>query len=456
MEKIILKIKKLINNSKTLDYLSIGSLLAFLLLKLPPIYLNIAMSKLITTYSAAKFFLLINLLIYVLTFKAFVLKRIFYNVTFMALLIYFISQSVSIFKALDIILFIKQYQNVFFEIVIFVLAVFMAQQKNFTSKFRILIYITLFIVLFFEFFFLFFNDVFISFFSNIIQKELIDLYIYNLNRERHNLYLNTEFFLPFIFFRLFEAVKEKNNKNAIVNFILIFIIGGLSLASKFRTKFFQFIFGFFVSSYLVFQKAEIRLSKFFLIIIIAFITLLSSLFLMIRWTSSYDIVDRLLLQDDIQDVGSVIYRVDSFKQAIDLAKYSPLIGVGLGNYGNYVNKNKGAGIADKIRKNRYYATLNDPHSRISLIISETGLFGLFSYLFLIFIFIRSDYFQLINFKKNREHNSFSTSLILSSWTLFLFSIFSSFNTVFTNGWFWLLRGIIEGLKIKKKLYGVEK
>lgn len=417
-------------------------LFSILLIKLPPFYFLPVTSQLFTSHIAAKF-ILFSVALYLIKNR---INKIQKSKIFIFLLIYFFSQSISIISAENIFLALKDYQNLISNTFIFLNSFLLIQYNgNKTNFLKFIIFTGLFVSLL-EFIFFIFPQQFLSLGDIFIQKEVIETYIFDVKRGRYNLYLQNEIFLPFFIYFLVKDIPFTKIQS-FLKLLFIPITLFLSVISNFRRRFLLAIISSILSVTFYHLKRP-KLSSFInkpnlIIIVITIIFALTGSLFLIKKYKSYDVVDRILLLEN-QDVGTIVYRIDSFKTSLQLFLSSPLTGAGLGNYQIYVsNYNKSINL-DKISSNYIQRARSDPHSIISKTLAETGILGITGFLLLIFIFLKKDVLFLKYF-----YNHQLLPYIISFWLLFLYSLFSPFTTVFRAGWFWFLRGIIEGIYNQK-------
>jgi len=126
-----------------------------------------------------------------------------------------------------------------------------------------------------------------------------------------------------------------------------------------------------------------------------------------------------------------------------MAQFSPITGVGLGNYYNYVEKRPFYTATNKDYKKIISLTINHPHNSFFASLAETGIGGLISYIALIGYFLLRD--MKVFFRQ--EVNLSLSAYIASFWLLFAISLSTpSFDLTYTFH-FWLLRGLIYTSKV---------
>lgn len=405
-------------------------LFSLILIKLPPFYFTPLQTPFLVSHTAAKV-LIFLIFLFINIFNTSKLRVIFFNKTIILTLLtfYFISQSVSVIKAQDILSFLKSYQNIISNFTIFWLSYYFI--KSLSGRIlklnKTIISLAIFLIIM-EFIFYLFKWSFIDLSKNLIQKEVISSYINDLERGRSSIGLNLEIFFPFL----------------IQYSYLLAGLSFLSVISNFRTRLVSLIFSSFMSLLLFWSNnKKVLIFK----IILAGGGVIAAIFIS-TYLFNFNIYDRLLLKDKMEDVGTINFRVASADRSLKLLQSSPLIGIGLGNYlftDKDISKYTSFGNPDD-KYNLIYTELvrYSPHNIFLHTMAETGIFGLVSLSLLIFYFVKNDW-MILNQSKKNKFNEFSKACIIGSWTIFVFMLFNPSHTIFVTGWFWALRGFREAL-----------
>lgn len=413
--------------------------IAFFLLKFIPLEFETIGIPILTTHVAGKI-----LIFLVTTYHLFIDKsNVSKSVAAKILLFYFVTQSVSIITAKDVTLFLKDYQNLFFNILIWFNAFILIQHhgnKNKFFSFTLFLGVVITVV---EFIYYLFPNQFFAVGQLIIQNEVYETYQFDFGRDRYHLYLHTEMFLPFLIHYLFQLKKPSMY---VLYLVVITISIVLSIVSKFRRKFIIAILGGAYTLFTLKNEFFVQKSKAIIILIgICFIVIFGiSLF----GEKSYTVIDRILLTEE-QDIATIDTRKESLWRSIDLLSSSWITGVGMGNYQLYVSDNNKTQIADSVSKRLYQRSSADPHSIISKTMAETGIVGLIGLSVMIIFFGIRDVKRYRFFQEWEIH-----PYITGFWLLALYSLFSPFTTVFVSGLFWYFRGVIEGVYAKKDSHTV--
>jgi len=417
--------------SKTIKYqyvLFFIFLFALALLRLPSFSLFIFPNKLSTSHTLSK-------IVFFLTFIYFVFNKGFANIflkksgVFLFIAIFFASQSISILTTADILYFWKTYHNIVLSIMIFYIA-FLISNKN-DEKIYVIYFIVLSLILtIIAFVYFFFPNSILNSFQNFIDKDYLSAFQLDLDRSRNTLSLGQEILLPFILFRI-----KNLDKHSIVFLIFTLIIIFLSIVSNYRTFMlitFTILSVFFLKKNVFSQRIRRVLFLCSILFVVVSVYISSN-------ALSISIIDRLSFLDEFNSTGSITYRISSLQKSLDLFLYSPISGIGLGNYGLFQKKTFNSMNTNAIDYSNL--VLDSPHNIISQIISETGSIGLFSFVILIIYFIKLDY-SFVAVSKNK----YIFPYIVSSWSIFIFLLFNPSNSLPFLSWFWFIRGIISGIE----------
>lgn len=419
-----------------------GFLISIFLIKLPPLYISVVTSRLSTTHILAKIVIvLISFFILIVTHK----KGRMLNYRFISVLFFLAAQSLSVLAASDVVPFVKDYQNVIITTLIFFISYTYGQSNIYVAKISMFIWVVGIVVIGLDLGYFLFPDLAVDFLKQFAQKEILPVYLVNLDRGRYNLYLNTELFLPF-FIHHFLHGKDKNKY---LSLIPISLICFLTFVSNFRHRLLLLLIALIL--YYVYLTIGNRIKKFrstFITLIIAlfFVSIFSIGLLYSSRGGSINIIERTLLQEEA-DVDSLYTRVDNFYKSVQLMSSSPLLGVGLGNYQLYMSHQGKYATADSMQSEFNFESENDPHSIVSKTIAESGLIGLLSLLVMTFLFLKKDIHTFI-----QGDCPSATPYIIAYWALFALSLITPSISIFRGGWTWVMRGIIEGIYTAKKKY----
>jgi len=427
-----MKIDKLVN--KVINQIKRHELILFFialfLLKVPPFYVFVR-SQFFTIHVVSKV-----IIVFLLLIKA--IKNDFRTEgrkwVFVAVFLYLVSQSVSVINAENITYFWKKYQTIIGSITLFYLSYLMAKDTSYYKKIMSFVYFAGLFMVTIEFFLYVFPGFFMFLIKYFFQREIADLYLYNLNEGKYNLYTSIEIFLPFFTYETVKALQKNQKFKMFVNLSMICCTCLLTFVSQFRTRLLQLILALFLSIWhFLFGKIN-RLTgsgknnlKLALVILILFVLFFKN--------TGLNLIKRTFLPNS-DDKKTVLYRFTGLAQSYKLFLQSPIFGVGLGNYKYYIN-NTNIKIENNPETEHSRITLEDPHGIISETIAETGLFGFIATLLMLLIFIIEDG-RLI-----RKKNDFVIACIIASWTILIRGLVSPINTLYLVGWFWFFRGVVS-------------
>lgn len=429
-------------------------LLSLFLIKLTPFYLFPIASKLFSSHTFAKLLIFaVCALLIILNKRASQIVKT-NKLIFILVLFYFFSQSISVVKAEDIVLYWKAYHNSIFSIFIFLAAyLFIQEDVNVIKKTYNFILFTGVIVVSLEFLFFIANKTTLTFFTLILQKEAIDAYLSNIERGRYSLDLNIELFIPFFIYRLSQKNKEKTSKKQFIVFLSLLVLIFLGFLSNFRSRVLMIVFslGTIFSLYLlnILKNKKILLRGVIKKITFYILMLLIPIYLALSISNNlntFNVLDRFSIDENSPSYQTVKQRIDAAQKSMDLFYYSPLVGVGLGNYAlynNYKYKFDFYFVNKQYLRSYSESASSYPHNVIFQTLSESGLLGLIAYLSLLSFFIYKDYQYIKNYRFDLIY-----CYVISFWTIFIFMLFNPSSTIFTLGWFWFLRGLKESYQSK--------
>ncbi len=389
----------------------INFLFAFCLINLPPFYyIPFLKNSLFHSYSLSRILILLNsgIILYLLIKRK--IKVDFRKNYLILFSFFFVSQSISIINSLNISQFLYFYKDLLFVyLFIFQSLVIVNSDANKLKIIKILL-ITSIINIFFMLIIYFLPE-----FSNIFLKDILHdkyLEVLNVNKARGKYFIE---FIDFAFiplFFLFFILKKKDKVSVFLGYFFIILLIFLSTISNFRTHLLMIFFSLIGTVYFLIPKRR----NFFL-----FLTLFSFFivnFLSIRLNFSPQItIERVSLSPE--ELGSIIGRFNMWNYALEMFKSSPLTGIGLGNYYDYLpNKEKEVFSIFKEREILNRVTLINPHSIFFWQLAETGILGIFAFICLLFSFLKSD------LNKIKSKNYLDKSFLIAFWSLFLYAVFN--------------------------------
>lgn len=427
--------KKLLDNPLIGHISLILCLISLTLIKLFPLYLGSATTKLLSTHVLAKIVLVFPFMVASLgsLYRPQSFRKKLDGAFVFAFLLYVFAQTTSVIPAIDMEAYMRQLQNVFFHYVLFYVGYHIFSEKKYKNIFFTYLFCVGIACVIIDSLFLFFGTTLLGFIQNSIQTEMVALFVHNARMGRFNSYLVLDSFIPIFFFFYHESDKKKHHTALLIAVLGIVML--FSYLSLFRTRLIQGIFALLTSLFVYFKD-----KRCFIVLVLLVPTMLMGIYAATKLVSptSMTVIERFLLTDKGEDIDTIEYRYKSLQIAGELLTSSPLVGIGLGNYKIYINKVAGFSIEDPFKKVHYEETLNNPHSVFIEIISETGILGILGYIALLCYFLYKDIPIII--KGTDKHIS---SIMILAWTLFLYGIFNPFNTVYIAGWFWFMRGYIQ-------------
>lgn len=362
----------------------------------------------------------------------------FFNKFVILSFVYFFSQGLSVFGSVNISAFLVNFEKLFSSLVfLLVLYPILKEKKNnISNKLISVIIITTAINVVIELLMIVFPTFFLRILTLFLHPGIIEILKMNLQRGRIYFEFYDEISIPLVFFMY---LLQKNTRTIkVLSLFLLFSIIFVSFFSNVRTRFLVTIFALLASLFIYrsfFSKNLLKIigvvAGVFMIIVLSYKIVTSSL--------GFSVIDRFLLQDKAEDVATLTFRLNMINFAMDIGRSHPFFGVGLGNYYEYLPaKLKNPSLKFSADTNQdVRASLLYPHNIFAQTYAETGIFGLSSLCLLLFYFLYKD-------KKLLQNSSFlKKSIVLSFWSLFIFSLFNPITplTFFSN--FFVLRSILE-------------
>lgn len=430
------------------DRKAVFVVLLFLLFSIePPILLPFGFPR--TTWGVAKIGLLFISLITIwqiwIKQKDFFYKR---RSVFFAPALFLLSILLSILFAANLELTSQVLQFLIIALFFYFLAIYYFKKiKEIELFFKVILFLAIFSS-FFSFFLVFQNK-----FQGLqlVHNTLISIFSYegilrftgDLQRGRIQTFWFPEFAFPIILYFIFS---KKSLRLGVFGLILSVI--GILLSNN-RYQFFSMCLGsflFFVLNWRLIRKQKILLRKFFIVTILTvfFSVIVADYFL------GKNVFQRFLLSDYKEDVSGLESRQYLFNQAWDMFLSAPIFGVGFRNFSFYSTGEQGF-FSDPLWEldvPTYYWHL-EPHNIFFQVLSETGLFGLVSFLILLAIFLKQDLY-LYKHMKGSSKKLFFSALIISSWMYIVNEQFTFINDSLASGvFFWFSRGLLAVFYLKQ-------
>lgn len=362
------------------------------------------------------------------------------NHTFISLLLFFlISQTLSIIYAVSASSFFFRWEGLFSSCLFAVISTILIDNKKIlqlvlkTLLYSFLPSTIIQLIIFFS------PTFFINYIAPFLHPDSYNLAIFNIGRGRIYLENFTAVIIPVVFYYLMSS-SEYYKKSLL--FLLLILITFISIASNSRSVFVLTLFSIISSIYL--YKNELKKIM---------LSMLIFIFLIFLFTSQYtklvlkeDIIDRFFVESDLQvSSGSMNERINLWREAWDVGLSSPLVGIGLGNfiYNRSDNIQKGThAIVSSTEKAAILDMANEPHNIFFQTFSETGFLGVSAITLLFTYFIKRDYTLLFHLKK-KNNNFIQKLLIISFWSIFLYSLLNPASGVRFFALSWLFCVLIE-------------
>lgn len=348
---------------------------------------------------------------------------------FFIILLYFISQTLSICGAANITVFIAIYKNIVIGMVIFLIAYLTSWDRQYIKKVLLTLVVSTIINSAYQFVIYFKFPPLYGLLQTVIYNKYFDFVVLQAERPRFFIELCNEVMAPILLSYYYYFSK----KGLISTLVLVGLLGAslfFSIASNYRIIFIVFIFCIVSSIWLYESKNINKFTIIFLCLALLIFTLQK-----ITLQSQYSTSISRLTFEDAENTNTLSGRVAMWQQAFEMGKSSPLFGVGLGNYYDMSKKPSNRyGNSFDLSK----VTLIHPHNVFVSAFSSTGLLGLLSLIILYSYFFMKD---LIMYRENKI--GLQHYLIISFWGLFISSLTGPRETVQFLALFWLLRGLIE-------------
>ncbi len=406
--------------------------ISIFLIKIPPFYLFGFNNIFFMTHNIARIFILI---IFILIFF-FDKEKIKLDFKDSLIILFFISQSLSVLVANNLTSFFTVYKDLIFSILLYYVAFQVLTLKHSRSLLLMLLVATI-IDLTFELITFFHPSLALHYLKPIIYEKYWIFYDFQINRQRYfGESLNEVMFILIIFILIYQKEFFLKFFSFIASIFIIFT----TLVSNWRTKVILFFFNVFFSVY--FYKKEVKKAWFnsFFISLAVFL-----LFLLITFSSSTNLitstVNRFLLKDAV-DTETIIRRTTLWYYAFKMGLSSPLLGVGLGNYyDNLPSSLQQDSLSSKINRSSSFVRIDDPHNVFFSTFATSGLLGLISLILMLTYFLINDikYNYLIK-------NKLFFPLQVVFWSFFIFSLLNPAKSFYFYAMFWFIRAWIEKLK----------
>jgi len=345
-------------------------------------------------------------------------------------LLFFLSQTLSVINAQNITSFLEKFKELSSILIMLILSIYFIKSKSDVKKIIIILFIDGVINLGIQLLIVVSPNLFIGLGNLILHPNYLKAVVVNIERGRIFLASYNEMLIPLVFYILVAQAKEINKK--ILGISTITIITVFSALSGFRTNLLMSSFAILGTIFLYRKFTKLSL---FIICIVLF-TLLG-LYSITPFLNSKTGIERVFdTEGNVNEISSG--RVNKWEKAIQMGLSSPLTGVGLGNYFDYLpSKMQRGRTGVSSIDTQFEIAAQDPHNIFLTLFSETGVLGLISFILLLLYFIHKDLTVLI------RGDQLAQSISLSFWTLLIFSLFNPSYAASFQVSFWILRTLLE-------------
>ncbi len=354
------------------------------------------------------------------------------KIGFSLLIIYFVSQSVSVFNVINLESFFLVYKDLLFAFLLFFVTYQITSKKNIGLFCKILLLVSI-INISYQILFFFFPSFFYDLFSQIFNEKYFQFFSYQHNRGRFFGDSLDEAIIPLAFFYFLPS------KSILKRILLLLTVGATVFVTTFanwRTKVLIFFFST-LSSLVIFIKA-VKNQLLLIVLCILFFLFISD-YISLRITGA-NIVDRLLFPD-VQELQANRSRLDYWKEATEVGFTSPITGVGLGNYyDNLSEKSRITKRSSSFNRVNSFVLIDDPHNLFFSTFATTGLIGLISLTLLL------SYYFITDYRLYKKRDLRANALILVFWSIFIYALFNPWMYFSYLMFFWLIRGMLEKYK----------
>jgi O-antigen ligase len=416
--------KKMNNNDNLLIFLLA---IVIAIIRFPPFYFLFIKNSVLISYNLGRLILLILFVYLLIKNRLFKMQK----KLLIVILFYFLSISLSIISASNISAFLSVYKDIISSMVIFFITFSIVNKKSIYTIIKVLV-ITFIINLIFQSIVYFVPSIAKTYFFPILYDKYIHFYEFLANRGRFFGESFDEVLIPFVFIFL---IQNKRLINKIIYSIYLSLMVFITVISSWRTKTLMLIFAMMNSTLLFLPQIKRYLGVFTILFLLS-IFLSDKLSLKI---SGFNIYDRIFLEEPSNP--TIISRLNYWKEATEIGLSTPITGVGLGNFYDYLsNKSKAGRLRVFSINNIETMVIDDPHNIFFSTFANTGFLGLISFVILIIFFLITD-LQVLG-----KQILYLKGALIAFWALFIFSLLNPAMYYSYLLFFWLLRGIIEKLK----------
>jgi len=344
------------------------------------------------------------------------------------LMFFIVTQALSVIPAINIESYFSVYKNLILSFIIYIIFRGYYFKKNKFNIVNLTLIIAFSINLILNCMIFFgprsLNDYLMNYLLNPETKEYI----------KASLYHNRLFFQSYIFCLIPMLFYQANiTKIQFVRWLMIFLVMVSFLIanySHFRISFIVTGSAILFSLLLFYKNFNNKLIILIIIIVLFLSTFIGS-------------AANRLFSPDLSDLKTIDSRFRFWKESIYIGSYH-ILGVGLGNYYEYLTVPKTQAVL--IAENKHWQTIvyQNPHNIFFNIYAESGIIGLISFCALIISYLFKDIKELL-VKKNQLY----LVIMLAFWELLLFGITNPTYSVQFWILFFILRSLLDSLIVKK-------
>lgn len=394
----------------------------FIIIRLPPLVILPLANGLLNTHNIA-LGLIATVFIFFL-YKGQKLTNRFYFL----ILLFFITQSLSIIKSIDVMAFINVYKNIVFGILFLIIGNSLIQKKKLRYWIALLVLSAILNCVYYLIYYLKLPYLYEVIEQITYQKYWEFAQIHAL-RQRYFTEMVDVSLISIIIYALI-ATNKKSHKVSLTILVLVILI--LAFLSNYRNILLVGLSSLGLGIFILSNSSLLKRTLFTGLVILGFI--FSSLFISSIYENS--VLNRFLLTEKY-DIETITSRLIFWQKAFEMGKSSLFTGIGLNNYYDYYNPKQ---ILDdsmfRPRNNLLEVTAMHPHNIFFGIFAETGLLGLSAIIGLL------SYFVIIDINIWLMKSMESKALILALWSLFLFSLVVPKYTIQYFVLFWYLRCLV--------------
>lgn len=399
------------------------------LISLPPFFVH---SEFLNTHIAAKILIAMGFL--------YSIKRVIRNKTYKRMiinsygkigilaLIYLLFQSIPIITAVDVVSYIQKYEDLVFGfLVLFNTIIFLTTFNKPHYIVQVLLSSAIINIGLQLYLFASLMGGFNPIIDTLIHPKYSQLIMMNLSRDRVFIENYDEALIPLFLYQL--TYSDIQNKSIFK--VLFFLILLCSIISGSRTKLIMFLFAS-VSYILINLRRKILQTSIIAFVLLIIVLTMSASLLLPKSNSA----NRIISSDNL-DTNTIITRLERWNKGILIASFSPYIGVGLGNYYDYLSFDQKKGVSlftidnEKFELAAYY-----PHNILIETLTESGIAGLLSFIALI------GYITFILIRHGMHPHKINIYYALSLAVLFIYAFFNPANTIKYQSLFWLLIALV--------------